>query len=142
MKALTIRHPWAELIAAGDKTVENRVQGTAYRGPLAIHVSTQWADLGVLDNHFVKKHATKVPDPQDPDLLATQGNIIAIVDLVDSHVATGDCCPEWGWWHDTRTDRLYRHLVLENVRRLRMPVPARGRLGLWPIDERNLRAAL
>lgn len=37
LKALTIRQPWAWLIVAGHKPVENRSWSTKYRGPLAIH---------------------------------------------------------------------------------------------------------
>lgn len=37
MKALTIRQPWAALIAAGVKTIETRSWPTKHRGPLAIH---------------------------------------------------------------------------------------------------------
>ena len=37
MKALTIRQPWASLIAAGMKTIETRGWSTRYWGPLLIH---------------------------------------------------------------------------------------------------------
>lgn len=37
MKALTIRQPWASLIALGVKTIETRSWRTNYRGPIAIH---------------------------------------------------------------------------------------------------------
>ena len=37
MKTLTVRQPWASLIAAGVKTIETRSWSTKYRGPLAIH---------------------------------------------------------------------------------------------------------
>ena len=37
MKALTIRQPWASLIALGVKTIETRSWPTRYRGPIAIH---------------------------------------------------------------------------------------------------------
>ena len=37
MKALTVRQPWASLIAAGVKTIETRSWSSEYRGPLAIH---------------------------------------------------------------------------------------------------------
>jgi activating signal cointegrator 1 len=43
MKALTIHQPYAELIARGDKRVENRTWRTRYRGPLAIHSGTSTA---------------------------------------------------------------------------------------------------
>ena len=39
MKALTVKQPWATLILAGEKDVENRTRRTNYRGPLAIHVA-------------------------------------------------------------------------------------------------------
>ena len=39
MKALSIRQPWASLIVAGYKTVENRPWRTHYRGPTLIHAS-------------------------------------------------------------------------------------------------------
>lgn len=37
MKAITIRQPWASLIAFGDKIYETRSWSTKYRGPVAIH---------------------------------------------------------------------------------------------------------
>jgi hypothetical protein len=40
MKALTIRQPWASLIAHGVKTIETRSWSTKHRGPIAIHAGT------------------------------------------------------------------------------------------------------
>lgn len=37
MKAITIRQPWAGLIAVGEKVYETRSWPTKYRGPIAIH---------------------------------------------------------------------------------------------------------
>lgn len=45
MKALTVRQPWASLIAAGVKTIETRSWSTRYRGPLAIHAGMATADF-------------------------------------------------------------------------------------------------
>lgn len=39
MKALTIRQPWASLIAVGAKTIETRSWHTKYRGPVLIHAA-------------------------------------------------------------------------------------------------------
>lgn len=36
MKAISIKQPWASLIAAGKKTIETRVWATEYRGDLLI----------------------------------------------------------------------------------------------------------
>lgn len=45
MKALTIRQPWASLIAAGVKTIETRSWSTKHRGPLAIHAGKHRGEL-------------------------------------------------------------------------------------------------
>lgn len=42
MKFLTIRQPWASLIAVGAKTIETRGWSTKYRGSLAIHAGKAW----------------------------------------------------------------------------------------------------
>jgi activating signal cointegrator 1 len=42
VKFLTIRQPWAQLIAVGAKHIETRPFSTKYRGPLAIHAGKAW----------------------------------------------------------------------------------------------------
>src|ERR1044071_2690560 len=39
IRGLTIRPPWAELIASGSKTIETRTWKTNFRGRIAIHES-------------------------------------------------------------------------------------------------------
>lgn len=39
MRALSIRQPWASMIVAGIKNIENRSWGTMYTGELVIHAS-------------------------------------------------------------------------------------------------------
>lgn len=39
MKALTLRQPFANMIARGEKTIETRTWSTKYRGRLAIHAA-------------------------------------------------------------------------------------------------------
>lgn len=43
--AITILDPWAYLIAAGFKTVENRKWSSTFRGPVAIHTSKSTREL-------------------------------------------------------------------------------------------------
>lgn len=93
MKFLTIRQPWASLIAVGAKTIETRPFSTEYRGLLAIHagkahpiegltlgnwsVSATWppylclwgGDHGQLD--MVERHTMPL------------GAVVAVCDLVD-----------------------------------------------------------
>jgi hypothetical protein len=42
MKVLSVRQPWAWLLVAGRKDVENRTWNTKYRGPLLIHAGKSW----------------------------------------------------------------------------------------------------
>ena len=41
MKAITLRQPWASLVALGVKAIETRSWSTRYRGPLAIHAAAR-----------------------------------------------------------------------------------------------------
>lgn len=47
MKALSIRQPWAWLIAHGFKPVENRTWHTSYRGDILIHAGLVWDGQGL-----------------------------------------------------------------------------------------------
>lgn len=124
VKALTVRQPYAQAIAAGQKLVENRTRATSYRGPLAIHAGLAWHLDGLEDG--------RVLDAVGCPLRAwhydqwPRGVVVAIAQLVDCHRADG-CCKPWG-------DPEAYHWVLADVRVLADPVPAKGRLGLWEID--------
>jgi hypothetical protein len=41
LKAISVKQPWANLIASGEKTIETRLWETKYRGPLLIVSSKQ-----------------------------------------------------------------------------------------------------
>lgn len=117
MKCLTVRQPWAHLIAQGGKDIENRTWLTHYRGPLIIHASQQmkgedlaWvkAEHGI---HLV--HAA-----------LQRGVTICMVDLVDIVTESKSKWFEgtYGW-------------VLKNPRPLPR-IPMRGQMGLFnPPDE-------
>lgn len=42
MDALTVRQPWAQLLATGAKRYETRSVPTRHRGPIAIHAGLMW----------------------------------------------------------------------------------------------------
>jgi len=77
MKALSIRQPWAWLIAHGYKPVENRSWCTSYRGPLYIHAGLR------LDPDLERIRAfcssLGIELPQDFD----RGGLVAQVELVE-----------------------------------------------------------
>jgi hypothetical protein len=106
--AITIRQPWASLITAGIKTIENRSWPTTYRGPLLIHAGLS------TDIDGIATHGHLLKD----DLPA--GAIIGTVQLV---TCIRDSCSPWaepGQWH----------WILKDPQPCD-PRPARGRLGLW-----------
>lgn len=130
MKALSIRQPWATLIAAGAKNVENRTWSTSWRGPLAIHAALRW-DRGAELDPLVEwawpalagPAAEAYPAPDAP-AFAARGVIVAVARLVDCHRSERACCWPWG-------SEASFHWVLADVRALSRPVAASGALGLW-----------
>lgn len=104
MKALSVRQPWANMIASGEKTIETRTWATKHRGELLI-VSTK--------------------RPQ----IEPAGFAVAVVEIVecrpmdesDWQVACCDPYPNaFGW-------------ILTDVRRID-PFPVKGSLGLYNVD--------
>jgi hypothetical protein len=112
MKALTVCQPYAELIARGEKPIENRTWYTPYRGLLAIHAgkSHAWLDHDDL---------TKYPDMAFGAIVATATLVDCVrlarlpARLVGHEHANGP----WCW-------------ILDDVRRID-PVAARGAQGIW-----------
>ena len=94
---LTVRQPWAHLIAIGEKRIENRTWATKYRGLIGIHAG---------------KSLKHVPI-EERDRYAF-GAIIAVVELVDIVAQSTDPYFQGplGW-------------VLRGARRLE-PIPVRG----------------
>jgi ASCH domain-containing protein len=77
MKAISIRQPWAWLIVAGIKDIENRTWSTKHRGPLRIHASASKVDLVSIEE-IELRHGMRI------DLAKLQfGGIIGAVELVD-----------------------------------------------------------
>lgn len=104
MKALSVKQPWASLIASGKKTVETRVWSTEYRGELLIVSS-------------------KTPK------IEPAGCALAVAELVECRSMTKEdekqaCCeiyPNAISW------------VLRNIRPIK-PFPVRGQLGVYDVD--------
>lgn len=73
MKALSIRQPWAWLIAAGYKDIENRSWSTKYRGRFLIHAGRRY------DGPRNEWDWPEIEPPDEIDL----GGIIGEAELVD-----------------------------------------------------------
>lgn len=123
MKALTICQPYAHLIAIGEKRVENRTWPANYRGPLAIHAG--------------KSRSWLLADDEEryPDMAF--GASVAVAQLVDclsnAAITLGRISKELIWV------RTHEHAegpfcwILDDVKPLPEPIPARGYPSLWTI---------
>lgn len=108
MKALSVRQPWASMIAAAEKTIEVRTWVTPYRGPLLICVSKS---------------------PRIDGL--PSGVALCIVDLIDCRpIEIGDADAA-GCAVDPSREFAW---VLSSPRPLEFLRPVSGRLGLYDVD--------
>lgn len=115
MKALTLRQPWASLVAVGAKRIETRSWLTKYRGPLAIHAAATRIRSGDIRRKRLPPEIEKALLPAAAARVAREwpgelgrgvpvdpwyvpyGAVVAIADLVD--VAEIESC-DWnaeGW---------------------------------------------
>lgn len=110
---LSIRQPWAYLIMAGIKPVENRDWRTRIRGDILIHAST-WQPDDEFISRIEQEHGIRIP----MDKLQFGGVIgtVEVVGMVEDHPSPFFCGPV-GW-------------VLRNPRPCDF-LPARGRPGLF-----------
>jgi hypothetical protein len=141
MRGLSLTQPWATLVALGEKAIETRSWSTPYRGPLLIqaakgfpkdcqHLCWRAPFAGALIGGGFDR-AEQLP----------RGAIVAVARLawvlstdlfVDERLprsysiagnefAFGDfSAGRFGW-------------VLQDVQRLKTPVPCKGSLGLWAV---------
>ena len=109
MKALTVRQPWASLIVAGIKDVENRSRRTHYRGRLGIHAGL------AIDEEGLRRYKRYL----DFDL--PRGALIGSVLLVD---CVENSKSRWAVPG-------YFHWVLADAKEFARPRKMTGRLGLW-----------
>jgi len=147
MKAITLRQPWASLIAIGEKRIETRSWPTKYRGPLAVHAAksiTRASDLvcfeepfrSVLQEHGFLIDRTYSDKSPGVELRFPVGVVIATCEIINCipiteqvayeirkedsrEYAFGDYTPGRFAW------------ILSNIKPLPEPIPAIGRQGLW-----------
>ncbi len=126
MRALSIRPPCAWAIAHSDKRIENRSWSTPYRGPLVIHASQKFTAAETAELEKILGNTV------DPSVFARSAFVaiaeLVIVDKAETVVPNAQArwlSGPYAW-------------LLENVRTFTVPIPARGRLGLWrPTDDQR-----
>ncbi|MDD5092807.1 MAG: ASCH domain-containing protein [Dehalococcoidia bacterium] len=124
MKALSIKQPWAYLICAGYKDIENRDWPTNFRGRIYVHAGKSLDDKGW---EFIERRMKPEVWSQmwTMDFIGSlpRGAIIGEVDIVDC--VTESESP----WFVGRYG-----FVLTNPVLYEKPIPYRGRLGLFEIN--------
>lgn len=128
MKALTIKQPWAGLIAHGDKGVENRTWALPEK-----HIDTRiLIHAGAAFDQTARSLAAALDDWQ-----LTPSAVVAVATITGCHFDDGNqvCCSYWA------QPGLY-HWTLADVVALPEPVPAKGALGFWTPDEETVNTAL
>jgi hypothetical protein len=124
--ALSVRQPWAELLLAGRKSIELRSWTTDYRGRLWLHASLK-ADPA-MESRFGYK-----------DLF--RGGFVGSIRLIAIVPFTNQRWLQWGERHldpgGYRTGLLA--WIMDEPRRFRTPVIARGQIGLFTPDSNVVR---
>jgi hypothetical protein len=125
VRALTVKQPWADAIAHGEKRIENRTKPIPpkHLGTTILIHSGAAEDFNALPADMVRRWPRHYRA------------IVAVATLASCHQAAKPrCCTPWGF-PDTW------HWVLEDVRALpHPPRPVRGQLGLWTVDDDVLAA--
>ncbi|HDR1906682.1 TPA: ASCH domain-containing protein [Pasteurella multocida] len=121
MRALSIKQPWAYLIASEQKTIEVRSWSTDYRGPLLICASSAEQNAWVLNKQ--EKAYTLLPS----------GVMMCVCDLVDVRLMTEED-REMAWASDDdKIEGLYAW-VLSNPKTV-MFNKVIGKLRLFDVDD-------
>lgn len=125
MKVLTLKQPWATLVAEGIKKYEFRSWKTNYRGKILIHAGSG------IDKEAMKKFAGL-------NLTFPSKKILAEVEIVDclflddelnkkiiseNNIAYGSKKREGYAW------------MLDNIKKINYEKEINGKLGLWNYDE-------
>lgn len=124
MKVLSVRQPWAWLIVAGYKDVENRKWATSFRGKVYIHASKIFDRTGLI---LITSGCMNInQDIRDAVCHEswTLGAIIGEVKIVDC-VAQSDS----PWFKGPYG------FVLESPVLYERPIPCRGKLGFFEPEQ-------
>lgn len=158
IRALTVRQPFAHMIAHCGKLTENRPKPTRFRGLIAIHAGaySRWDRDGETDPRCRlawREWSRTLPPmnvtgPLRKDAIhITFGAVIAVAEITGCHHSVEtDVCLSFGRHPCSPWASLSAyHWQLANVRPLSAPVSCRGMLGLWrlpPGAEQAVRAQL
>jgi hypothetical protein len=124
VKALSLTQPWATAIALGLKRWETRSWPTSFRGEVAIHASKgypKWAK-----EFAVEENLLDLP----------LGHIVCLCEITEcrqTETVAAELSEQEIKWGDYYPGRYA--FKLENVRPLVQPIPAKGALSFWTVED-------
>ena len=124
MKALSVRQPWAWLIANNYKDIENRKWWTDFRGEFLVHTGKTFDREGY---HWVKSN-TEIQMPEIDEF--PKGGIVGMAELIDcvTHYNSRWFFGPYGF-------------VIKNAKPLKF-VPLRGRLQFFSVPLETIRGII
>ena len=130
MQALSIRQPWAWLICAGLKDVENRTWPTKFRGRIYIHTGQSRSDM---DKATLASILRQLSNRDATRLMLAYGTlpfgaVIGEADVVDCRFRFGE---ENGNLYSEWAVRGQYGFTLSNSELYKTPIPCSGKLGFF-----------
>ena len=119
---LSVRQPWADLIVAGIKDVENRSWSTNFRGFILIHASR------TVDHAALERVAHLLEIGSALEYRPVIGAMIGYTEIVDCVMR-----------HPSRFFEGTYGFVLANSQRFPSAIPARGQLGIFDVPAEIIR---
>lgn len=123
MKALSVRQPWADAIASGDKWVEFRSRPTNYRGDLVICASRGGT-----------RYAVEIGG-EDREL--PTGVMLCVVKLIDSRPTTSEDDDQPGYDGNYG----YHSWVFDDYIDILIPRPVKGMVNFFEIPDKEIELA-
>ncbi|MBQ8901455.1 MAG: ASCH domain-containing protein [Bacilli bacterium] len=131
MKVITIREPFASLIATSKKKIETRSWKTNYRGKIYIH-----AGLSKVTKEYDISNISYLLQ----DLKYSYGYIICEAELIDCIYMTKE------YIEDLKSNNYQEYLVgkyeegryawiLDNIKPLENKIEVKGKLGIWNYEK-------
>lgn len=130
MKALSVLQPWASLLAHGAKRFETRWKATAHRGPIAIHASASDRGLAACADPGLARALRHA----GIDASALPLGAVLATGVLSRVLPAGEAARRASWQELALGDFSDGRFAWEisGVVLLAAPVPAKGRLWLWP----------
>lgn len=137
MKALSVKQPWASLIAEGIKSIEVRSWTTDHRGPLLICVSKN-IETDLKKYYEDDKYSYALLDRVNSSGYGKAlGKAICIVQLVNVVPLTDKCnkraCLQKKALDKLQPGKKQYAWILDNVQILTEPFDVKGQLGLFDV---------